>query len=128
MSLIDPEQTSLAIARLSGSANGYSITPSGASKARLGGGSCPNRIADEGFAELPYGACRPLCGGNNGVERPFDPRAVFFRDGQRRQQLDRMVAVARNLRRRARDRQGQVASRWPAATLDDPCARQPITR
>ena len=28
--------------------------------------------------------------------------------------------------RRARDRQGQVASRWPAATLDRHCARRPI--
>src|SRR5262245_50088836 len=27
---------------------------------------------------------------------------------------------------RARDRQGQVASRWPAATLDGHCARRPI--
>jgi hypothetical protein len=27
---------------------------------------------------------------------------------------------------RARDRQGQVASRWPAATLDRRCARRPI--
>ena len=28
--------------------------------------------------------------------------------------------------RRARDRQGQAASRWPAATLDRHCARRPI--
>lgn len=27
---------------------------------------------------------------------------------------------------RARDRQGQVASRWPAATLDRHCARRPV--
>ena len=39
-----------------------------------------------------------MCGGDDGVERLFDPRAVFFGNGQRGQQLDRMIAVSRNLR------------------------------
>ena len=35
--------------------------------------------------------------GDDVVERSFDQMAVLIRDGQRGQQLDRMVAVARNL-------------------------------
>ena len=36
--------------------------------------------------------------GDDVVERLFDPRAVFVGDGQRRQQLDRMIAVPGDLR------------------------------
>ena len=36
--------------------------------------------------------------GDDVVERSLDQMAVLIRDGQRGQQLDRMVAVARDLR------------------------------
>ena len=36
--------------------------------------------------------------GDDVVERSFDQMAVLIRDGQRGQQLDRMVAVASDLR------------------------------
>ena len=36
-------------------------------------------------------------GGDDRVERLFDPRAVFVGDGQRRQQFDRMIAVSGDL-------------------------------
>ena len=40
-----------------------------------------------------------MCAGNDGVERPLDPFAIFFRDGQRGQELDCVIPVSRNLRK-----------------------------
>ena len=67
------------------------------SSTQLSGGSCSNSITDESLSKLPYGARRPMCSGNHGVERLLDPCAVLVRDGQRGQELDRMIAVSRNL-------------------------------
>ena len=92
----DPKLASTAISALATRPAGRNSETT--SSAQLSGGSCSNGIADEGLAKFPYGARRAVCGGDDGVERLFDPRAVFFGDGQRGQQLDRMIAVSRNLR------------------------------
>ena len=79
-----------------------SIAPAGRnsenSSTQLSGGSRSNSITDESLPKLPYGTCRPMRIGDDVVERSFDQMAVLIRDGQRGQQLNRMVAVARDLR------------------------------
>ena len=60
-------------------------------------------------------------------------RAIFAPDGELRSELSSFALTAAKLTRptsagrRARDRQGRVASRWPSATLDRHCARRPTT-
>src|SRR6266851_8947738 len=55
-------------------------------------------VVDQGLAERPDRAGDLVAGGDDGIERGFDPAAVFFGNGQRRQQLDGVAAVAGDLR------------------------------
>src|ERR1700680_4733788 len=56
-----------------------------------------HRVVDQRLAERPDRAGDLVAGGDDGIERGFDPAAVFFGDGQRRQQLDGVAAVAGDL-------------------------------
>src|SRR5204863_2638106 len=58
----------------------------------------PDRVVDQRLAERPDRAGDLVAGGDDVVERFFDPAAVFFRDHERRQQLDGVAAVAGDLR------------------------------
>src|SRR5260370_6613791 len=57
-----------------------------------------SRVVDQSLAERPDRAGDLVAGGDDGIERGFDPAAVFFGDRQRRQQLDGVAAVAGDLR------------------------------
>ena len=54
-------------------------------------------VVDQRLAERPDRAGDLVAGGDDGIERGFDPVAVLFGDRQRRQQLDGVAAVARDL-------------------------------
>src|ERR1700751_1353179 len=60
-------------------------------------GGFAHGVVDQRLAERPDRAGNLVAGSDDGVERRLDPRAVLFGDGQRRQQLDGMAAVARHL-------------------------------
>src|SRR6266481_7426429 len=55
-------------------------------------------VVDQRLAERPDRAGDLVTGGDDGIERGFDPTAVLFGNRQRRQQLDGVAAVARDLR------------------------------
>ena len=57
----------------------------------------PDRVVDQRLAERPDRAGDLVAVGDDGVERPLDPVAILVGDGQRRQQLDGVAAVAGNL-------------------------------
>src|SRR5882757_8833972 len=57
----------------------------------------PHRVIDQRLAERPDRAGDLVAAGDHGIERLLDPVAVFLRDGQRRQQLDGVAAVAGDL-------------------------------
>src|SRR6185503_12656741 len=57
----------------------------------------PHGVVDQRLAERPDRAGDLVTGGDDVVERLFDPVAVFLCDHERRQQLDGMAAVAGDL-------------------------------
>ncbi|KAG5730989.1 hypothetical protein E4T56_gene17777, partial [Termitomyces sp. T112] len=58
----------------------------------------PHRVVHQRLAERPDRARDLVTAGDHVVERALDPVAVFFGDGERRQQLDGVAAVAGHLR------------------------------
>src|SRR5437016_8965851 len=57
----------------------------------------PHRVVDQRLAERPDRAGHVVAAGDDGIERGFDPFAVFVGDRERRQELDGMAAVAGDL-------------------------------
>src|SRR6266576_533008 len=55
-------------------------------------------VVDQCLAERPDRAGNLVTGGDHGIERRLDPVAILLGDGQRRQQLDGVAAVAGDLR------------------------------
>ena len=52
------------------------------SSAHCGHGSGSDGVADESFSKFPYRTRRPMCTGDDGLERLFDPTAILIRDSE----------------------------------------------
>lgn len=48
--------------------------------AQLDRGSGSDGVADESFSKFPYRTRRPMCTGDDGIERLLDPTAILIRD------------------------------------------------
>ena len=49
-----------------------------ASSAQLCSRSCSNSVTDEGLTKFPHRAGRPMCAGDDSVERLLDPFAILI--------------------------------------------------
>ena len=61
----------------------------------LARGARAHRVFDQRLAQRPDGAWNAVRAGDDGVEGLHDPVAVLVGDDERREQLDRVAAVAR---------------------------------
>src|SRR5258707_9274481 len=57
----------------------------------------PHGVIHQCLAERPDRAGDLVTGGDDGIERGLDPAAVFFGDGQRRQQFNGVAGVSGDL-------------------------------
>ena len=46
--------------------------------AQWGRGSGSDGVADESFSKFPYRTRRPMCAGDDGLERLLDPTAILY--------------------------------------------------